>query len=159
MSALHASWMRSVQHLSNPTLQRARDLFKIHFRVDVLTGLVHVVDEDHQCIADPLRTEGVPCVVLCFTTLPVLNKFVEHQLAPLVQHGNAAVEKYLYDGAWNPLKDLLNKPWEEGPHRRLDDFVNDVTLAIRTHKLIMEGTWSRPKIIEAGAMVLQRHLL
>jgi hypothetical protein len=57
------------------------------------------------------------------------------------------------------LKELLNKPWEEGPHRRLDDFVNDVTLAIRTHKLIMEGTWSRPKIIEAGAMVLQRHLL
>ena len=87
MSALHASWMRSVQHLSNPTLQRARDLFKIYFRVDVLTGLVHVVDEDHQCIADPLRTEGVPCVVLCFTTLPVLNEFVEHQLAPLVQVG------------------------------------------------------------------------
>jgi hypothetical protein len=63
-----------------------------------------------------------------------------------------AVRKFLYDGLLNPLEDLLTGHWAEGPHRRLDDFLNDTELV--ASQLLLAHSWSLPKVVAAGDIIL-----
>ena len=81
--AVFASLLRSVFDEGNDTLQRIWDLFGFGFAYDPITDLVHVVDGRRY--AEPMRTEGMPCVIPCFTRRAVFDHFLANHLSPLVQ--------------------------------------------------------------------------
>ena len=74
-------------------------------------------------------------------------------VAALRQHPfPIAVRKFLHDGLSNPMEDLLNGHWAEGPHRLLNDFLNDTELV--ASQLLLAHSWSLPKVVAAGDIIL-----
>ncbi len=67
--------------------------------------------------------------------------------------------KFCFDGRWNPLVDLLNGAWKQGPHRRLDEFVNQdrvIMLSTGGSTRVLCSEWSMFRAVEAGRLVSAR---